>query len=63
MKTLIEVKVLYRTGKSKEKRKPVITKIPIGFSFKLLREIVAQEIGRRSSGIHIKNVEILTSTN
>ena len=58
----IDVRVLYRTGKSKKRRKPVLLTVPIGFSYKLLREIIANKLRRRPAGIHIKQVEIVTTT-
>gem|GEM_PF-5924832 len=63
MEKLIEVKILFRTGRSKQKRKPAIVSVPIGFTYKILREIISSKIDRRTSGIHIKSVEILTTTN
>lgn len=49
------LEITYKAGKTGKKKKISLSVEP-GYSYKLLRQLISEETGRRSSGIHISNV-------
>jgi len=51
------LEITYKAGKTGKKKK-ISLSVETGYSYKLLRQLISEETGRRSAGIHISDVSI-----